>query len=63
MAGAGMRVATLRLHVPPIPALCLLAGTGAGVLVPMLIHAALSRAGLPPWFGLAYWTRPVAQPA
>lgn len=57
MAGAWLRTVMLRLHVPPIPMDYLLAGTILGVVVPMMVHTALSRAGILPWFGLALWRR------
>jgi fucose 4-O-acetylase-like acetyltransferase len=40
------------LHIDNL-ALLLLAGTAAGILLPVLAHLVLSRAGLLPWFGLS----------
>lgn len=53
LAGSGMRIVMMKLHVPPWPAVYLLAGTVAGVVVPMLAHLAFRRLGLLTLLGLA----------
>jgi fucose 4-O-acetylase-like acetyltransferase len=53
LAGSGMRIIMLKLHVPPHPWVYLLAGTAAGVILPMLAHAVLQRMNLLPALGLA----------
>ena len=53
LAGSGMRIVMLKLHVPPWPWVYLIAGTAAGVLLPMLAHVTLRRLGLLNVFGLA----------
>lgn len=58
MAGAGMRIAMLTLHVPAIPWLYLLAGTAAGVILPMAAHVILQRLNLLAALGLAPLPKP-----
>jgi len=53
LAGSGMRIVMLKLHVPPDPWLYLFVGTAAGVVLPMLAHAFLQRLDLLTAFGLA----------
>lgn len=53
LAGSGIRIVMLKLHVPPWPWLYLLIGTTAGVLLPMLAHGVLRRLGLLTILGLA----------
>jgi fucose 4-O-acetylase-like acetyltransferase len=53
LAGSGMRIAMMKLHVPPWPWVYLIAGTAAGVLLPMLAHVTLRRFGLLTALGLA----------
>jgi fucose 4-O-acetylase-like acetyltransferase len=53
LAGSGMRIIMLKLHIPPWPWLYLLAGTAAGVVLPLLAHSVLLRLHLLPAFGLA----------
>jgi len=60
LAGSGMRILMLKLHVPPDPWLYLFAGTAAGVVLPMIAHAVLQRLDLLTAFGLAPLKRPPA---
>lgn len=60
LAGSGARIVMLKLHVPPSPWVYLLAGTAAGVLLPMLAHLVLQRLSLLTALGLA--PAPVANP-
>jgi fucose 4-O-acetylase-like acetyltransferase len=53
LAGSGTRIIMMKLHVPPLPWVYLLAGTAAGVLLPMLAHAVLQRLNLLAALGLA----------
>lgn len=53
LAGSGIRIVMLKLHLPPWPWLYLLIGTAAGVLLPMLAHVVLRRLGLLTALGLA----------
>lgn len=53
LAGSGARVIMLKLHVPPLPWLYLLAATAAGVILPMVAHAVLQRFNLLWPLGLA----------
>jgi len=53
LAGSGIRIVMLKLHVPPWPWLYLLIGTAAGVLLPMLAHVVLRQLGLLAALGLA----------
>jgi fucose 4-O-acetylase-like acetyltransferase len=53
LAGSGIRIVMLKLHVPPWPWLYLLVGTVAGVVLPMLAHLMLPRLGLLKVLGLA----------
>jgi fucose 4-O-acetylase-like acetyltransferase len=61
LAGSGIRIVMLKLHVPPLPWVYLLAGTAAGVMLPMLAHAVLQRLNLLAPLGLA--PLPSRQPA
>jgi fucose 4-O-acetylase-like acetyltransferase len=61
LAGSGMRIVMLKLHVPPLPWVYLLAGTAAGVMLPMLAHVILQRLNLLAPLGLA--PLPMRQPA
>ena len=53
LAGSGIRIVMLKLHVPPWPWVYLIASTMAGVLLPMLAHVTLRRLGLLTALGLA----------
>jgi fucose 4-O-acetylase-like acetyltransferase len=53
LAGSGIRIVMLKLHVPPDPWLYLLVGTAAGVVLPMIAHVVLQRLGLLAALGLA----------
>ncbi|MET0971107.1 MAG: acyltransferase [Tardiphaga sp.] len=53
LAGSGMRIIMMKLHVPPWPWVYLLTGTAAGVILPMLAHAVLQRLNLLAALGLA----------
>lgn len=53
LAGSGTRIIMMKLHVPPLPWVYLLAGTAAGVILPMLAHAVLQRLNLLAALGLA----------
>jgi fucose 4-O-acetylase-like acetyltransferase len=53
MAGSGTRIIMQMLHVPPMPWVYLLAGTAAGVILPMVAHAVLQRLNLLAPLGLA----------
>lgn len=53
LVGSGLRIAMLKLHVPPEPWLYLLSLTAAGVVVPLLAHHVLARFGLLTAVGLA----------
>lgn len=53
LAGSGIRVLMLKMHVPPDPWLYLVAGTAAGVVLPMIAHVVLQRFKLLTAFGLA----------
>jgi hypothetical protein len=53
MAGSGTRIIMQMLHVPPMPWVYLLAGTAAGVVLPMVAHAVLQRFNLLAPLGLA----------
>ncbi|NPU10071.1 acyltransferase [Bradyrhizobium sp. 83012] len=62
LAGSGMRIIMLKAHVPAWPWLYLLAGTAAGVVLPLIAHAALRRLHLLTVFGLAAPGRRKPQP-
>ncbi|MGJ5049004.1 acyltransferase family protein [Bradyrhizobium oligotrophicum] len=53
LAGSGVRIIMLKLHIPPLPWVYLLAGTVAGVVLPLIAHAILRRLNLLAVFGLA----------
>jgi fucose 4-O-acetylase-like acetyltransferase len=53
LAGSGTRIVMMKLHVPPLPWVYLLAGTAAGVILPMLAHMILQRLNLLAALGLA----------
>jgi fucose 4-O-acetylase-like acetyltransferase len=53
LAGSGTRIIMMKLHVPAWPWVYLLAGTAAGVILPMLAHVVLLRLNLLPALGLA----------
>lgn len=53
LAGSGMRIVMLKLHVPPWPWVYVIAGTAAGVLLPILAHVTFRRLGLLTALGLA----------
>lgn len=53
LAGSGMRIVMMKLHVPAWPWVYAIAGTVAGVLLPMLAHVTLRRLGLLTALGLA----------
>ncbi|WP_024506268.1 acyltransferase [Bradyrhizobium sp. ARR65] len=53
LAGSGMRIVMLKLHVPPQPWAYLFAGTAAGVILPLVAHAVLARLHLLTALGLA----------
>jgi len=53
LAGSGIRLVMLKLHVPALPWLFLLVGTAAGVMLPMLAHVILRRLQLLSALGLA----------
>lgn len=53
LAGSGIRIVMLKLHVPTEPWLYLISGTAIGVVLPMIAHMVLQRLGLLPALGLA----------
>lgn len=53
MAGSGTRIIMQMLHMPPMPWVYLLAGTAAGVILPMVTHVVLQRLNLLAPLGLA----------
>ncbi|QUS39595.1 acyltransferase [Tardiphaga alba] len=53
LAGSGTRILMLKLNVPHWPWLYLLAGTAAGVILPMIAHVVLQRLNLLTPLGLA----------
>lgn len=53
LAGSGLRIVMLKLHVPPEPWAYLIAGTIAGVVLPLLAHLVLQRLNLLTALGLA----------
>lgn len=53
LAGSGLRIVMLKLHVPPEPLVYLLTGTAAGVILPLLAHLVLQRLHLLAPLGLA----------
>ena len=53
LAGSGIRIVMLKLHVPPEPWAYLIAGTAAGVILPLLAHLVLQRLHLLAPLGLA----------
>lgn len=57
LAGSGIRIVMMKLHIPPEPWLYLLAGTAAGVVLPLLAHLALQRLHLLAPLGLASWPK------
>lgn len=63
MAGAGTRIIMQMLHVPPMPWVYLLAGTAAGVILPMVTHVVLQRLNLLAPLGLAPLPRRKSVPA
>jgi fucose 4-O-acetylase-like acetyltransferase len=69
LAGSGSRIVMLKLHIPPEPWVYLIAGTAAGVVLPLLAHLVLQRLHLLAALGLAPLAKrksgpvTVAQPA
>ncbi|WP_441277075.1 acyltransferase family protein [Tardiphaga sp. 172_B4_N1_3] len=63
MAGSGTRIIMQMLHVPPMPWIYLLAGTAAGVILPMIAHVVLQRLNLLAPLGLASLPRRKPAPA
>jgi fucose 4-O-acetylase-like acetyltransferase len=61
LAGSGTRIVMVKMHIPPSPWLYLLAGTAAGVILPMAAHVVLQRLNLLAALGLA--PLPKRQPA
>jgi fucose 4-O-acetylase-like acetyltransferase len=57
LAGSGVRIVMLKLHIPPEPWAYLFAGTVAGVVLPLPAHFVLQRLHLLAWVGLAPWAR------
>ncbi|MGJ4998914.1 acyltransferase family protein [Bradyrhizobium sp. HKCCYLS3077] len=53
LAGSGMRIIMLKAHIPTWPWLYLLAGTAAGVVLPLIAHVVLQRLHLLALVGLA----------
>jgi fucose 4-O-acetylase-like acetyltransferase len=53
LAGSGIRIMMLKLHVPPWPWVYLLTGTAVGIVVPMIAHVILQRFNLLAPLGLA----------
>ena len=53
LAAAGTRILLLKLHVPPNPALYVVACTTVGIAAPMIAHRVLGSLGLLASFGLA----------
>jgi len=53
LAGSGTRILMLKLQIPQWPWVYLLAGTAAGVVLPLIAHAVLQRLHLLAVFGLA----------
>lgn len=53
LAGSGMRIILLKLHVPPLPWVYLTVVTIAGVVLPMVAHVILKRLNLLAALGLA----------
>jgi peptidoglycan/LPS O-acetylase OafA/YrhL len=63
MAGSGTRIIMQMLHMPPMPWVYLLAGTAAGVILPMVTHVVLQRLNLLAPLGLAPLPRRKPAPA
>ncbi|CAN5336821.1 acyltransferase [soil metagenome] len=54
LAASGLRIVMSKLlHIPAVPVVYLVAGTVAGIIVPVIAYYALRYLNLLPWFGLA----------